>query len=316
MRYKFEFNNLPKELQTEIAQNLLNRNLINLGQISKSCLFNSIIEVRKLLHYVVRGEHEAVEKLIKRDISLILKRGTVTDCSGRTFDHISSFEYTLWSLDKPMWALMLACVSEHKTSKHIFARLLSQYNHVHANGVTYYFNGKTISEKHFDFENTIIKELQTQVHLVKAGPNPGWDIIEKQWREGIGGAQRLLPVHVVHEYCSNEPFSPQPQFNSKTKASRQLYHWTTRKFEDWFDRNSALGSQVAIYKALQVPGRTESVCAMAHKGWGGVWVKAQETHVAIKTLYEVRKEDFVKLKPQLVTGMTPENQQQIRLVLS
>ena len=251
MQSKFEkFNELPEELKIETAQNLSNRDLVNLAQTSKYhlALFQPLLDVRKLLHYVARGDHKAVEAMLKKDMSLIFKRGVVTDCFGREFENTSGFEYALWALDKHMWAAMIACIPQNEEGRKVFAQLIAQYNKVNTDGVTYKLNGQTITEKHFDFNNTIIKELQTQVDSINAPGTKNWDAIDKQWREGVGGAQNLFPMHVVYEYCSDEPFYPVPKFTSQPKSSKQFYNWATEKDENWFNAGSKLSVDFAIYK--------------------------------------------------------------------
>ena len=301
MQSKFEkFNELPPELQNETAQNLSIRDLVNLARTSKKhlALFKPVIDVCKLLHHVTRGEHDVVNAMLKQDISLILKRGIVTDCSGREFESISGFEYALWALDKHMWAKMIACVPQNEEGKRIFELLIDQYNKVNTDGVTYRLNGKTITEKHFDFENTIIKELQTQVDSINAlGVNSG--VIDKQWREGVGGAQKLLPMHIVDEYCSNEPFYPVPEFTSQPKSSKQFYNWTTtNKDEDWF----SVGSEFAIYKGRVSGARG---CAEAPLGVGCADLDAMTALCKVRTL------DLINLKSQLEGRAGLENHYQV-----
>ncbi|KTC81877.1 hypothetical protein [Legionella cincinnatiensis] len=307
MQDKFEmFDELPTEIEVETAKNLSNRDLVNLAQASKYhlALFKPMINVRKLLHHVVQGKHDTVKAMLKKDRSLLFKRGFVTDCSGREFENISGFEYALWALDKHMWAKMIACIPQKKESRKVFAKLIAQYNKVNTDGVTYRLNGKTITEKHFDFENTLIKELQTQVDLINALGNMNWSaIINTQWREGVGGAQKLLPMHVVDEYCSNQPFCPVPKFTSQPESSKQFYNWATHKDEDWFSVDSKLGSAFAIWKGIwYLPGR------VADGGWHG---GATHDLNAMKTLCEVRTLDLINLKSQLEEQAGLDNHYQV-----
>lgn len=295
MPYIFElFDELPKDLQIEIVQTLSNSDLLNVSMTSTYhlALFKPMINVGKLLHHVVCGEHDAVQWMLKDDISLILKKGEVTDCSGRIFDNVSSFEYALWALDKHMWAAMIACIPNEEGKK-VFAQLISQYNKVNTDGVTYRLNEKIITEKHFDFENTIIKELQTQVDSI-ATHNPNWDAIDKQWREGVGDAQKKLPMHVVYEYCSNKPFDPVPKFTVQPKSSKQFYNSITEKNENWFGVDSKLGSGLAIYKVglfgVRALGAPRAVAL-----WGSALFDLE----ALKALCEARTTDFIDLKAQL-----------------
>ncbi|HAU2013272.1 TPA: F-box protein [Legionella pneumophila] len=314
---KFEkFDELTKDLQIETAQNLLNRGLVNLTQTSKPhlVLFKPMVDVRKLLYCVVCGEHAKVQSMLEKDCSLIFKRGKVTDCSGREFESISAFEYVLWALDKHMWAAMIACIPSNEESRGVFVQLLAQYNKVNTDGVTYRLNGNTITEQHFDFENTIIKELKTQVKEMKKqvdsvnAHNPtgdaidNWDAIDNQWREGVGGAQKLLPMHIVDEYCSDEPFYPVPQFTSQPKSSKQFYNWTTKKDEDWFNLNSKMGVDLAIYK-----GRGDRTLGCGHVGIAA----SRDDLGAISALCEVRTMDFIKLKSLLEERATLDNYHQV-----
>ncbi|HAT1766993.1 TPA: F-box protein [Legionella pneumophila] len=302
MQSKFEINELPPELKIETAQNLSNRDLVNLAQTSKYhlALFKPVIDVRKLLHHVTRGEHDVVKAMLKQDINLIFKRGKVTDCSGREFGNISGFEYALWALDKHMWAAMIECIPSNEEDKRVFAQLIAQYNKVNTDGVTYRLNGKTITEKHFDFENTLIQELQTQVDSINAPGAKNWEAIDKQWREGVGGAQKRLPMHIVDEYCSNEPFYPVPKFTSQPKSSKQFYNWTTGKDENWFSVDSKLSVDFAIYKGHAARMRAE--CP-------GPAVRADLD--AMTALCEVRTLDLINLESQLKDEMTPDNHHQV-----
>lgn len=173
---------------------------------------------------------------------------------------------------------------------------------MNTDGVTYRLNGKTITEQYFDFENTLIKELQTQVDSIKAPGVKNWDAINKQWREGVGGAQKLLPMHIVDEYCSNEPFYHVPKFTSQPKSSKQFYNWTAKKDEDWFSVDSKLGSEFAIYKG-QVSGARG--CAEAPLGVGCADLDA------MTALCEVRTLDLINLKSQLEGRVGLENHYQV-----
>ena len=305
MQSKFEnFNEeLPEDLKIETAQNLSNRELVDLSITSKYHLnfFQPLIDVRKLLHHVTRGEHDAVKAMLEKDISLIFKRGIVTDCSGRKFESISAFEYALWALDKHMWEAMIACIPQNEEGRKVFTKLIAQYNKVNTDGVTYKLNGKTITEQHFDFNNTIIKELQTQVDSINAPGVKNWSAIDKQWREGVGSAEKLFPMHIVYEYCSGKPFYPLPKFTSQPKSSKQFSNWITSMRENWFSVDSKLAVDFAIY--------TCSVGARARGGCVG-WLAGPDL-VAMKALCKVRTEDFIDLKSQLEDQMARDNHHQV-----
>lgn len=315
MQDKFEmFDELPVELELKTAQKLSNRDLVNLAQTSKYhlSLFKPMVDIPKLLHHVVRGKHDVVQLILIDDISLMLKRGKVTDCSGREFENISSFEYALWAMDKHMWGKMMSCIPQNEAGSKVFAQLIAQYNKVNTDGVTYRLNGKTITEQHFDLENTLIKELQTQVDSINAPGVKNWDAIDNQWREGVGGAQKRLPMHIVDEYCSNEPFYPVPKFTSQPKSSKQFYNWTTNKNEDWFSVDSELGSEFAIYKGGAAPGGAPRAEGIADGGFQEFGVRVARLDLdAVRALCEVRTLDLINLKSQLEEQAGLENHYQV-----
>ncbi len=181
-------------------------------------------------------------------------------------------------------------------------------------------NGKTITEQHFDFKNTIIKELQTQVDSTKdLHKAKDWAPITKQWIEGVGGAQKLFPMHVVYEYCSDEPVHPEPNYTSQTKTSKKFYNMTTQKYQNWFQVDFSkevcstaskkillnLSKDFAIIKAsfgaemIQIPP-------------GGLRLTSHKNDLAAMTaLCEVRTNDFINLQSQLEDQMKLDNHHQV-----
>lgn len=258
----------------------------------------------QLLLHAVRGEHDAVRALLTQDISLLSKKSSVIDLSGRVFEGISPFEYALWALDSHMWNTMLKCVSENEQGDEVLKQLGVHYKTLQTEGVTYRLNGTLITESHFNFQQTIIKELQTQVDLQNAPGNKDWAAIDKQWREGVGGAQRLLPMHVVNEYCTeNRPFTPIPDFTIYPGPSTQFYNWLTGQDENWFKAGSSCGIDFAIYKGgeVYVPG-----AAGVRRARGAGGAVARPDLDAMMALCKVRTNDFINLATLL--GVAPDSQ--------
>ncbi len=269
-------------------------------------LFQPLLVLRQFLHYVTRGEHEAVQAILEKNPYLITQRSKVTDCSGRMFTHISGFEYALWALDKHMWVSMLTCIPQNEHAKTLFTQLLALYHHVKSEGVTYTFQGKVITETHFDFENTLIKELQIQVSSNQAPWTTDLEIMNMQWREGVGGAQKLLPMHVVAEYCSNTPFHPVPEFISKPISSKKTQNRLSQQEEDWFGVDTQLSIDFAVCKgnrdcAQRAHSAIEWIPTMA----------APRDLIAMQTLYTVRVNDLIALKDYLEEQKEIINHQQL-----
>ncbi|SCY60319.1 hypothetical protein SAMN02746069_02997, partial [Legionella israelensis DSM 19235] len=96
-----KINALPPELKEEIAGILSSRDLAALSRSSTNHyrLFQPIVNARKFVHLVARGEENAAKAMLKTDIDLLLKKERITDYSGRTFDKVSAFQYALWAMD-------------------------------------------------------------------------------------------------------------------------------------------------------------------------------------------------------------------------
>ncbi len=127
-----------------------------------------------------------------------------------------------------MWRRMLLCVSDDEQTKIL---LRNQYRKIKKDGLTYELNRKKINEIHFDFEGTIIYELKTQLDL-EAGVRVGGDPrqMESQWIEGVGRAQKCLPMHVIDEYYREQSDNSIPDFtkkpsilNSKLQGKREWF---------------------------------------------------------------------------------------------
>ncbi|KTD22780.1 SidC homolog [Legionella lansingensis] len=307
MRQKSLFEKLSLETNHEIADHLISPDLLNLVLTSKphAAFFKPILDVRKLLLHVVRGEYDAVRAMLAKDVHLLVKKGKITDYSGRIFSNISSFQYALWALDKHMWTMMLDCLPKNEEGKAIKAQLFAQYKQVKQNGVTYKLYGKTITEKHFDFQNTIIKELQMNVNYFNMPYNQinNWDEIDQQWIKGVGGAQRLLPMHVVYEYCSVS-FSPVPAFTIQPFPEKHFYNPETQKYENWFHSNSKLGIDFAIDAIIDDDVHSWASCAKASEEVTGPSRSACD---AMSALYAVRTMDFIKLESLLEPWPSPNN---------
>lgn len=213
--------------------------------------------MQAFLQHVVRGEREAMLQSLKENPRLLVQRDSVTDSSGRAFDSISCFEYALWALDKHLWDDILDCLPLDETGhlteerRRIVAELQGQYARVKTTGVTYTLNGMTKTESHYDF--ALIAALQEQVNAQNAPGVTNWNAIDKQWREGVGGAQLLCPMHVIDEYYSNTPFNPVPTFATRpipvNGLRRKIYNWLSSGWESWRGGVSKLGTNFAIYKA-------------------------------------------------------------------
>ncbi|CDZ76598.1 hypothetical protein BN59_00872 [Legionella massiliensis] len=298
------FSSLAPDTRQEIKKKISITDLVNLASTSTQnwSLFQPMLEVDRFLQAVVNSDHETVKKLLEKNSNLLIKRGSVTDGTGRTFADISGFEYALWALDKHLWTKMLDCLAQNEGSKAIFSELDRQYKQVQEKGVHYQLNGEEFIEKHFDFENTIIDALDTQINRSNARL-VNWEELDLLWRTKVGGAQKLLPMHVVYEYCSDTPFEPRHKFSTQPNASKQFYNWISHENENWFSTLSKLGSDYAIYKGAQLAAVRSGVIRDAAT-WSN-WVSIDLS--AMESLYEARLDDLDILKSWLQEQLTANN---------
>ncbi|HAT1771155.1 TPA: hypothetical protein I8034_000493 [Legionella pneumophila] len=111
-------------------------------------------------------------------------------------------------------------------------------------------------------------------------------------------------MHIVDEYCSDEPFYPTPKFTSQPKSSRQFYNRDTKKDKIWFSDNSKLGVDFAIYKRVGCGG-----CCSGCGSYGHVLRDLD----AMTALCEVRTQDFINLKSQLEKQITLNKQVELNI---
>ena len=199
--------------------------------------------LHQLLILVTRGEQEEAEEMIKKNNSLLLHAGTVTDLSEREFKEITPFQYALWAMDWHMWTMIqkyLPPVAQAEQLHALETKGTGQYG------------------KHFSLED-LMDALQTQVdndckwedyHLKES----------THWCKKVGGEQKRLPAHVVNEYCrSDRGFEPCPlEWQSKLPRSREVTMSERRNGSyqrflgkgSWFESSrdgEVLGSDFAFY---------------------------------------------------------------------
>jgi len=298
---KLSLSEQPDEIKTEIGIRLPPKDLVALACTTPAhyAFFESLRLPSQFLHSVAHGEYETVAAMLKKDISLLLHKGQVTDASGRRFFHISGFQYALWALDKHMWINILKCLPQNEEGATIKEKLLQQYLEVVEKGVAYELNGQRIRESHFDFENTIIRALRIQLNDIYQEVKSS-DEINKQWREDVGFAQKKLPMHVVYEYCSNGSFGPGTSFIDQPSLTNQFYNHLSGKEEKWFHQASELGSGFAIYKSLASTG-------LGHRHSAG-FVATGNDLAAMQNLFKVRSADFRDLESLLTVGLESDIQ--------
>jgi hypothetical protein len=159
-------------------------------------------------------------------------------------------------------------------------------------------NKKAYKEKHGDYYDftPLIGALQTYVTN-----HANWTRDEriKHWCEVVWGAQLLVPAHVANEYCrADQPFHPVPKFNTDCLPRDFTVHNFTIscKEQHWFAASS--GDRAGVARAHR---------EFTMRTYGALCGEARWDLVAVTALYEVRTDELVKLKQQLLNpAKTPE----------
>jgi ankyrin repeat protein len=198
--------------------------------------------LEQLLKFVAEGEQDQAEALIKKDSKLLLAAGKVTDLSGRTFDNITAFQYALWAMDYHMWTMIQKYLPKEAQAE--------QHAALESKG--------TAHGKHFDLQ-PLLEALKTYVDNFDSW---NWHQREEQWCKKVGGAQKLLPAHVVNEYCRRDrPFDPCPaEWASPLPRTRAVevfinFNWVEGS---WFTPptpSESLGVSFALRRAGKQCGR-------------------------------------------------------------
>jgi hypothetical protein len=221
------------------------------------------------LRFVAEGEQEKAKAMLIGNPALALVSGDVKDLSKRTFTNITGFQYAIWALDWHMWTMIRDYLPVDEVKKQVGgveAGVWVRSHGVHAN------------------LNTLIQAYQTIIDLYNARK---WDEGDKVWVQQVGGAQFLLPAHVVNEYCHpTRPFSPCPNFKAALDLPR------TRKIDEgeWFSASyngGRLGEKFAVGRDARSSARARRLW----KGVAGVWIGWEDMirdHAAVRELISTR----------------------------
>ena len=256
-----------------------------IGSKEQQRLFQPDLDGLKLLRFVVRGEQEKADRLLTIHPELLLKRGTITDYSGRTFKNITAYEYAYWAKDTHM-CRMLERHMDANTATIMHQRCLD----IDKNGLTYEQRGVVIEHsRHFDL-TPLVSALQDYADGYDNWlATRNWPAREAAWM-AVGMAQRDVPVHVANEYCRNDrSFHPMPAFNEETlPRNLKFYNCNTDREESWFplvvSASSGLGVDFALIR----------VVGLAALGWAGAGDVARVDLAAVRRLDEVRAIDLTQ----------------------
>lgn len=161
----------------------------NLNNLFKPMLDKIILQ--KLLVYIARGLKDNAEQILSDYPRLALKKGEVTDCSGRTFKNITAFQYALWALDEFMWEMIYKYLDKEEAR--------SQMLEIER-GIKYYIGEAQVESEpssHFNYK-FYLKLLE--IYVKQLWGEEGWVSRAQTFlHEFIGKEQLNLPVNLVHD---------------------------------------------------------------------------------------------------------------------
>lgn len=154
-------------------------------------------ELKQFLTCVATGEQDQAEKMLQANRQLVLVAGDVIDSSERTFRQITGFQYAMWALDFHMWTMLLKYLPGDQARVQLCERKSGAWVKDHGADAS-------------PLLRSLVDALKTYIDGYEK-ESAEW--CEEQWRKGVGSAQRLVPTHVLQEYCTpDRPFKPVPSF--------------------------------------------------------------------------------------------------------
>ncbi len=236
-------------------------------------------EVEEFLRLVAEGEQDKAEAMLKRNPALALVPGDVTDLSKRTFNGITAFQYSVWALDWHMWTMIRKYLPPEEAQRQ--AQGFETGAWVRSHGV------------HANL-NTLIQAYQTTLDLYNAEE---YDEGNTAWVQQVGGAQLLLPAHVINEYCHpTRPMYPTPNFKDALVLPR------SRKIDEgeWFTASYSGGMLGEKFGVGRASSMWATRIASVYDGYGCMVSRDRDSVRALTSARTAQREELVaELKPRV-----------------
>jgi len=162
------------------------------------------------------GEQDEAENMLKANSKLALAHGDLTDCSKRTWKEITAFQYAVLALDYHMWTMLLKYLEDTQ----IRAQLEELSNNAILNEDGWVIKSAWTNKWPAVGWTKLIEALD--IYIKNYDP---WtaEQCRTHWRQQVGGAQLILPAHVINEYSHpSRPFYPCPKWgNNEASLPRQ-----------------------------------------------------------------------------------------------
>jgi serine/threonine protein kinase len=265
-------------------------------------------EVARFLNHVAQGEQDQAEAMLQSNPTLVLARGTIKDLAGRNFkgvdpgiakqghrvfEEMTAFQYALWALDSSMWRMLLKYLEQYPGAAAGQAEDARRGPWAEALGV----------DAGAQFQG-LMRALQTYIDNWQP-----WSAEQcrTHWIKQVGGAQLLLPAHVLNEYCHpGRAFEPCPDFSQDGALPRSRKINIDKDYEDLLAASwngGSLGSSFGLLRYSFAAARME------RSGWAGVRRINSARGVisdrrAVTSLFSARTQQRDQLISELSNGST------------
>ena len=206
-------------------------------------------ELNTFLRLVAEGEQDQAENLLKKtpELSFPSASSDVTDLSGRIFKGITGFQYAVWALDWHMWTMLRKYIPLEAQREQIQA--LSTGSWVQQHG-------------RFASWQSLLNALQKAIDLYQS---ERWEEGDETWQKQVGGAQLLLPVHVINQYCNILRNNSDITFTSVLSRTRKTDkgEWFTANYN-----NGKIGDTCAVMGFSSDPSLATRAASVMMKYYG------------------------------------------------
>lgn len=202
---------------------------------------------RDLLQLVADGKQVEAIQVIRRHPEFLREYNHLIDCTGRSFQLITPFQYALWALDVHyMCPAILNCLKEIQVDKSISLELSRQFDELQSSGVKFRWNGIEYVENFFSCL-PLINALTTYIDNYR-----NWSLSERMqfMCTNIGNEQRALPANIRQEYCNEDGwvFSQSNVFLKKLTRTAHFYNAQLERFQVWDANLTGLGTNFGLVR--------------------------------------------------------------------
>lgn len=166
--------------------------------------------VKQFLRHIGFGEQNEAETMLKSTPNLAIASGNLTDCAKRNFKRITGFQYAILALDYHMWTM----IKKYLTKEDMHTQLEELTRIATLNKQKGWI---IMPEANSDWPSIswspLINALETYVKNYDAWNG---EQCSNHWCQKVGGAQLILPAHVINEYSyPYRPFYPCPKWSNE-----------------------------------------------------------------------------------------------------